>query len=103
MSFNSRISYNYSRSCSNFYNSYDEKAQPSSGNTTFEQKDLGWKVPLIPKLEKDFNTHYLCPKCFQFPLIDFISRDYIHYICFCKDRKKKLVKIKELFNKDNNI
>ena len=111
MSSNSRIFYNYSRSCSNFYNSYDEKAQPSSGNTTtFGQKDLGWKVPLIPKLEKYFNAHYLCPKCFQFPLIDFISKEYIYYKCFCEDRggkdkdrfnEKILVKIKDLFNKDN--
>ena len=101
MSSYSRIYDDYSRSRSSFYNSYDESLEPSSSdNCTFIPKDLKWKEPLIPKLEKYINTHYLCPKCFQFPLIDFISKEYIYYKCFCKDREKKLVQIKELFNKD---
>ena len=102
MSSHSNILDYYLSSRDNFYNSYDEKLEfSSSNNSTFAPKDLKWEESLIPKLEQYFNAHYLCPKCFQFPLIDFISRDYIYYICFCKDRKKKLVKIKELFNKDS--
>ena len=70
-------------------------------NSDFSSVDLGWKEPLIPtRNEKYLNAHYLCPKCFQFPLIDFISKEYIYYRCFCPDRLKKLVKIKRLFNKD---
>lgn len=101
MSSPSDIYDNYSRSRSSFYNSYDEKVHRSSDNPKFEPKDLGWSLSLIPKLEKYINTHYLCPKCFHFPLIDFISKEYIYYKCFCKDRDKILVKIKELFNKDS--
>ena len=89
MSSHSNILDNYLSSRDNFYNSYDEKLEfSSSNNSTFAPKDLKWEESLIPKLEQYFNAHYLCPKCFQFPLIDFISRDYIYYICFCKDRKK---------------
>ena len=40
-----------------------------------------WSPELIPKIKKYNNVHYLCPKCLQFPLIDFISKKFIFYNC----------------------
>ena len=95
------ISRNYSKSKADFINSVNKHADCSiSGNSEFNSEDLNWKESSVPENEEE-KTHYLCPKCFQFPLIDFISKEYIYYSCFCKDREKKLVKIKQLFQKDN--
>ena len=55
----------------------------------------------IPKLD-DPNIHYRCPRCFNFPLIDFIDKneEIIIYSCACF--KERRVKIKDLFNKEKN-
>ena len=98
MNDSSRISASFSRSKQSFINLMNKS---DKGNSNFDSVDLNWKEPLIPKRnEKYLNTHYLCPKCFHFPLIDFISKEYIYYECFCPDSSKKLVKIKRLFAKD---
>ena len=62
---------------------------------------LKWDIELIPKIQKFNHTHYLCPKCFRFPLIDIISKEIILYKCKCDDEKRKALNIKQLFNKDN--
>ena len=62
-------------------------------------QDLG--IPPIPKLEYP-NIHYRCPKCFNFPLIEFINRneEIIRYSCAC--HAKKVIKIEDLFKKEKN-
>ena len=53
----------------------------------------------IPKLE-DSNIHYRCPKCFNFPLIEFINKneEIIIYSCACY--KGKRIFIQDLFDKE---
>ena len=43
--------------------------------------------------------HYMCPKCHNFPLIQYINEREIYYTCGCI--KKKQMKIKELFDNEN--
>ena len=90
-------------SISEFYKSYDSKKESETfGGGELSSNTLNWKMPLVPKLsEEHANAHYLCPRCRHFPLIEFISKDYVYYTCECEDRKKKLVQVKQLFNKDN--
>ena len=57
-----------------------------------------WDIELNPKIKKHEDTHYLCPKCLQFPLIDIISKEIILYQCKCKGEKRKALNIKTLFN-----
>ena len=78
-------------SISEFYKSYHNKVESDTpGDSKLIKNDLNWKVPIIPKLREEYsNAHYLCPRCRQFPLIDFISKDYIYYMCNCEDRKEK--------------
>ena len=60
-------------------------------------QDLG--IPPIPKLEYP-NIHYRCPKCFNFPLIEFINKneEIIIYSCACY--KGKRIFIQDLFDKE---
>ena len=92
----------YSRThsiCSeDFYGSAKSELLPISGQSESISK---WDTELIPKIKKYENAHYLCPKCLQFPLIDIISKEIILYECKCKNREKKALNIKKLFNKDN--
>ena len=83
---------NYNRS---FYNSQLLSESPIPSIKNPKSTDT-----ITSNLLYSNNTHYLCPICHQFPLIDFISNEYIYYTCYCEDRKKKLVKIKNLFKKE---
>ena len=65
------------------------------------------KIPIIPKTKFPY-IHYLCPKCFNFPIINFLTDKFIYYTCKCKkdDEKydnRRLIKIKDLFNKENQL
>ena len=54
------------------------------------------KIPPIPKL-KDPSIHYRCPKCYNFPFIEFKkNKEDISYFCACSKDTKYLT-IKELF------
>ena len=68
-----------------------------------EYKDisLNYNIPPIPKLDYP-NIHYRCPKCYNFPLIEFINENekIIRYSCACY--KNKVIKIEELFQKEKN-
>ena len=61
---------------------------------------LGPSFSYIPKLTYP-NIHYRCPKCYNFPLIQFLDRENINYKCACIDKKR--MKIKELFKKEANF
>ena len=62
---------------------------------------LKWNIPLIPKLRNP-NLHYRCPKCHNFPLIQFLSnQESIFYTCACYE--KKFISIKDLFIKENKF
>ena len=64
-----------------------------------KETSLKWNIPPIPKLRNP-NIHYRCPKCYNFPLIQFSSnQESIYYACACYE--KKLLNIKELFIKEN--
>ena len=52
-------------------------------------------------LKEEDKYHYLCPKCYNFPLIEFTkSKKYIKITCSCYNNKKIL--IKDLFDESNN-
>ena len=55
----------------------------------------------IPELENP-DIHYRCPKCFNFPLIEFIdnNEEIIIYTCACYEKKR--LKVKDLFFKDKD-
>ena len=54
-----------------------------------------------PILKEEDKYHYLCPKCYNFPLIEFFkSKKYIKFTCSCYNNKKIL--IKDLFDESNN-
>ena len=76
-----------------FYNSFDEKKL----NEQIEPL-LKWINEFKHKLEIYNDIHYLCPKCFQFPLIDIISNEFILYCCKCNGDEKRFIKIKDLVN-----
>lgn len=53
----------------------------------------------IPKL-KNPNIHYRCPKCYNFPFIQFLkNKEDIIYTCACI--KNKYLKIRDLFIPEN--
>ena len=52
---------------------------------------------ILSNLE-NINIHYLCPKCLNFPFIEFIDEIEIKYNCGCSDRKEHKLKIKDLFD-----
>ena len=61
---------------------------------------LKWSNPPIQKLRNP-NIHYRCPKCFNFPIIQFLNnQESIYYTCACYE--KKFINIKDLFIKDNH-
>ena len=61
---------------------------------------LKWSNPPIQKLRNP-NIHYRCPKCFNFPIIQFLNnKESIYYTCACYE--KKFINIKDLFIKDNH-
>ena len=71
---------------------------------TYTSKD-NFKEPFnlsvlpIPKL-KNPNIHYICPKCFNFPFIQFLNnKEDIYYSCACI--RNKYLKIKDLFDPEN--
>ena len=76
--------------------SYNESLSYSS----IEHNDvsLDISVPPIPQLD-DPDYHYLCPKCHNFPLIEFLSeeKEYVKYKCSCTKEQKELVKIDDFF------
>ena len=54
-----------------------------------------------PILKEEDKYHYLCPKCYNFPLIEFFkNKKYIKFTCSCYNNKKIL--IKDLFDESNN-
>ena len=58
------------------------------------------KIPPIPKL-KDPSIHYRCPKCYNFPFIEFKkNKEDISYFCACS-KDTKFLTIKELFAPEN--
>ena len=65
----------------------------------YEDISFGENIPPIPKLEETF-IHYRCPKCFNFPLIEFIDKneEIIIYTCACYYKKR--INIEDLFNKE---
>ena len=61
---------------------------------------MKWSNPPIQKLRNP-NIHYRCPKCFNFPIIQFLNnKESIYYTCACYE--KKFINIKDLFIKDNH-
>ena len=62
-------------------------------------KTLISKIPPIPKL-KNPNIHYRCPKCFNFPFIEFIDKTekIIRHTCAC--HLKQLINIKDFFDEE---
>ena len=93
------FSYNKSRSLhmdlpSSYYSRNFSKLELNEPNLSFDE------LP-IPKLENS-NIHYRCPKCFNFPLIEFIDKneEIIIYSCACF--KARRINIKDLFNKEKN-
>ena len=93
------FSYNKSKSLhmdlpSSYYSRNFSKLEFNEPNLSFDE------LP-IPKLENS-NIHYRCPKCFNFPLIEFIDKneEIIIYSCACF--KARRINIKDLFNKEKN-
>ena len=100
MSDNSSIYNNILISHENCLNSYIKGDESSTlENKELSSKNLDWRIPLIPKIKKFTNAHYLCPKCHQFPFINFVSKEYIFHKCLCEN-KKKFIKISQLFIKE---
>ena len=83
---------------------YDCSRSESFSFKKFEQiqndNSFGLNFNYMPKLTYS-NIHYRCPKCYNFPMINIVDRENIIYECGCPDRKKKSLKIKDLFNKEN--
>ncbi len=51
----------------------------------------------INPILKEEEYHYLCPKCYKFPLIEFTkSIKYVKFTCSCYNNKK--ISIKDLFD-----
>ena len=53
---------------------------------------------LLHDIEKQYK-HYICQKCKNFPLIEFINKNEIYYTCDCYKRKNII--INEIFKKEN--
>ena len=62
---------------------------------TNEKKPININIPPIMELEVP-NIHYRCPKCFNFPIIEFFNENFIEYCCGCNNSEKKILKIKNL-------
>ena len=81
-----------------------DKTDFSNINASFTKLEylnnsLKWSNPPIQKLRNP-NIHYRCPKCFNFPIIQFLNnQESIYYTCACYE--KKFINIKYLFIKDN--
>ena len=91
ISYGSRKSFNMDLP-SSYYSVNFNKLESFEPNISFDE------LP-IPKLE-DSNIHYRCPKCFNFPLIEFINKneEIIIYSCACY--KGKRIFIQDLFDKE---
>ena len=75
MSDNSSIYNNILISHENCLNSYIKGDESSTlENKELSSKNLDWRIPLIPGVKKFTNAHYICPKCHQFPFINFVSK-----------------------------
>ena len=99
---NERIFDSFMRTPSNYSQRFYGEIESELPSLTGQIKStFKWIPELIPKIKKYYNVRYLCPKCFGFPLIDFISNKFIFYFCWCNKEERKVVEIKNLFNKDN--
>ena len=66
-----------------------------------DNESLNISIPPIPQLDNP-DIHYLCPKCHNFPLIEFkTDEEYIKYTCNCY--KGELIKLDDIFNNEKNI
>ena len=68
-------------------------------DTSLQYEDVAFNINIPPILEKQ-NIHYRCPKCFNFPVIDFIenNEEFVYYTCNCYD--KKPIRMEELFKNE---
>ena len=92
-------SYDKSRSLnmdlpSSYYSRNSSKLELNEPNLSFDE------LP-IPELENS-DIHYICPKCFNFPLIEFIDKNEEKIIYSCSCYKKQIINIKDLFNEEKN-
>ena len=95
-------------SSSRFERIYDEEddLHKSLAPLEFSNITLDISTPPIPKLKYP-HIHYRCPKCYKFPLIEFVDKKFVKYLCPCrkenKEEKQKylLLEIEKLFIKEN--
>ena len=73
-----------------------------SQNLQVTLPSFGVNILPIPELENE-DIHYKCPKCFNFPLIEFIDKNEEMVIYSCGCYKKKLVSVKDLFYNGKDI
>ena len=89
---------NINEDSSKFYNHSSYGSLSFSNEKNFNSS-FHLKMTQIIKLE-DPRIHYRCPKCGNFPLIEFKkNQEDISYSCSCF--KDKCIAIKELFNTEN--
>ena len=76
--------------------SYTESLSYSS--IEHNNSSLNISIPPIPQLDNP-DIHYLCPRCHNFPLIEFkADEEYIKYTCNCY--KGELIKLDDIFNNE---
>ena len=74
----------------------------SYGGQSISEEDCSLNLNILPIIYlKDPNSHYRCPKCFNFPIIEFEkNQEDISYYCACS-KNTKYLHIKDLFAPEN--
>ena len=80
--------------------SLDDQLEFKQNQSGYSEISLPLNLPPIPKLENNY-THYLCPKCYNFPLIKFLNGIRINYTCACF--KRKIIFINDIFKQKENF
>ena len=78
-------------------NEEDQRLNHSFNLDIYSYNNINFSVSNISKNNFVKNYHFLCKKCNEVPVLKFIQRNIINYICNCKESPKELL-IKDIYD-----